>query len=179
MSEETQSEAIETDAQVEATETHEMKGGKGPTWKMVSELRLEAARNRVRASDLEAAQLKAERDFETRLADQVSQAKTEAQAEAKRERAITRLEAQAIKDGLMDPDFIALMDLSALALDDDGKATNATELLASFKAAKPHLFASTATSSAAKTPKATTETKKVSEMTDAEYAAHKRSKLGL
>lgn len=146
-------------------------------WKEVSRLRNEAATNRVKALEAQAALTQAEKDFEKRLADRESQVRLEAQNDARTDRAMARLESLATKDGLLDPDLVSMIDASSITFDEAGKINNAQELVDAFKASKPHLFAAQATSSVAKTPKTgSTEAKKATEMTEAEYRAYKQSK---
>ncbi|MNS36630.1 hypothetical protein D3C86_1214060 [compost metagenome] len=176
MSEETQSEvAVSTEA-AEATQTETTTKAKMPTWGQVKELRLEAAENRVAASKLEKQLADAEKDFQERLAAREAEVRTEAQAEARKEVAVSRLEALATKAGLLDPDLVSLIDASAIEFDDNGKMKNGQELIDAFKASKPNLFAAQATSSVAKTPTAISEAKKATDMTDEEYRAYKLSK---
>ena len=102
-----------------------------------------------------------------------------AKAEADRRVIRAELKAHAIRAGIIDPDALKLLDISAVRLGDGGEVEGADELLEKFKEAKPHFFAaaptpptSSTTSSTARTPPAKPASgKKASEMTNQEFAA--------
>lgn len=143
----------------------------------VRELRNEARDHRLAALDAQAKLDASEKAWTKRLEDEKSLTREEAKKEAQLDIAMARFEGLALKDGLSDPDVLALFDKSKFVFDDNGKITNAAELLTEFKAAKPHFFTSQATSSTAKAPKVADATaKSVKDMTPAEYTAYKKSK---
>jgi len=59
------------------------------------------------------------------------------------------LKAEAIRAGMVDLDGLKLLDISAITLNADGEVADAVGLLAKMKRAKPWLFGSAASSSAA------------------------------
>ena len=115
-----------------------------------------------------------------------AKAKTDAEAAstahktAADERVIrAELKALAIKAGMVDIDGLKLADLSTVKLNDKGEVEGADALIDGLKKAKPYLFGTQQSSSTPKDPPPGTPpaTKKVSEMTPEEYAAHKKSFL--
>lgn len=99
-----------------------------------------------------------------------------ARSDADRRVVSAKIEAVALKAGLVDVDALALADLSAVTLGADGRLTGAEAAIAALKEAKPYLFGATGTtSSAAATPKtAETKPKHASQMTREEWNAEKR-----
>jgi hypothetical protein len=91
---------------------------------------------------IEKAQAEAE---EKRLKDQGEFKTIAEQAQAKAKAAQEKLKLAILKNtaaaaGLIDPDLVAIADLSAVGIDDDGVVTGAAEAIEAFRAAKPHLF---------------------------------------
>lgn len=72
-------------------------------------------------------------------------------------------------------DVLALLPRDKLKISDDGDVTNAAEIMAEFKKAKPHLFGATSTSSAAPSPKTEATAKTAAEMTEAEWRTARES----
>lgn len=142
----------------------------------VEELREEAKSVRLKANE-----------YKSQLEDQARQnaealtAKEQAlealKQEARTELAMAKLEALAVKAGIVDPDALALLDKSAIKFDDAGKVTNADEVLKAFKESKPHFFGSTNTSSTEKAPNPIEE-KKGGKVSDADWEK-KRREIGL
>ncbi len=95
-------------------------------------------------------------------------------AETRNQIAINKIEAVAAKEGALDTDVLEkLLDPSQFVFDENGKITNATDLVAKLKAEKPYLFGSISTASTAKAPTATDQgPRKVSQMSKEEKAAH-------
>lgn len=142
-------------------------------------LRDENQKHRLRAEDFEK-QLK---DAQAKLqeADKTTQSEIEkVKAEARNQLAITKIEAVAAKEGVLDADVLEkLLDPAKFVFDENGKITNAAELVTTLKSEKPYLFGSISTASTAKAPVATeTGPRKVSQMSKEEKAAHFK-KLGL
>lgn len=176
MSDETTSEQSDVETKTEPKAKPEAKA-EVIDMTFVKDLRKENMSHRLARYELQEKLDAAEKDFTKRLEDTKSQAREEAKKEAQLDIAMARFEGLALKDGLSDPDVLALFDKSKFVFDDKGKITNAAELLAEFKAAKPHFFTSQATSSTAKAPKAADATaKSVKDMTPAEYEAAKKAK---
>ena len=102
----------------------------------------------------EAARVKAE--IEAAAADKVkvSEAeKTEATKKAQERSVNADLKVAAKDAGAVDAaDVLALLDRSKIKLDEAGEITNAAELMADLKKAKPHLFGAASTSSTAPKP---------------------------
>lgn len=89
-------------------------------------------------------------DDENKLKEQGKYKELAETAQTKAQRAeriaiTAKLESLAAREGLSDPDLLALVDTSGVTLDDDGKVQGAAEAIAAFKAAKPHFFGSPAT----------------------------------
>lgn len=141
----------------------------------VRELREENKGWRLKASEQEAAAKKA--------ADDLAAAKTAADTQvaevnSKADQRIIRaeLKAVAIKAGLIDLDGLQLADLSAVKLNDKGEVEGGEAAIEALKKAKPYLFGQASTSSGKNPPPADPPSnKKVSEMTEAEYAAAKKA----
>lgn len=108
-----------------------------------------------------------------------AEVQAEIQGEADKRVLMAELKSEATRVGMVDVDGLKLADLSAVSLK-DGKLEGADALFASLKESKPYLFgqppanSSTTTQPPSPTPPAP---KKVSEMTDAEYAAAKAAAL--
>lgn len=82
------------------------------------------------------------------------------------------LKVEAVRAGIIDLDGLKLLDLKDARLAADGNPTNAAELVAQLRRAKPWLFASPSSSSPASVPPAQTPRQKLAtEMSDAEYRA--------
>lgn len=88
------------------------------------------------------------------------------------------LKAEALKEGMVDLDFLKLADLSKVKLNPDtGEVEGAAEMMAALKKSKPAWFGDPSTSSTGKPPKKEGDKPKLAtEMTDVEYAAA-RAKL--
>jgi hypothetical protein len=130
----------------------------------------DAKENRLRAEKLEtdlagaqsalaAAQTAAEQkvaEAEKAKADAIASAeatKTEAVTKAQERVINADLKIAAKEAGAHDvADILALLDRSKLKLNDDKEVTNAAELMAELKKAKPHLFGAASSSSTSKTP---------------------------
>ncbi len=124
----------------------------------------------AKLAELEAAKAEAIKAAETKAAEALSKAE---------QRAINADLRIAAKDaGAHDAsDILALLDRSKVKTNDAGDVTNAADLMAELKKAKPHLFGATSTSNPKDPPKPKDPAaKKVSEMTDAEYEASKRNR---
>ena len=103
-----------------------------------------AVANKATEVDAAKAKLEAEKADAIKAAeDKAAEATTKAQ-----QRAINADLRIAAKDaGAHDPaDILALLDRSKIKLNDDGDVTNAADLLADMKKAKPHLFGTASTS---------------------------------
>jgi hypothetical protein len=97
---------------------------------------------------------------------------TEKAANARIIRAEVR--AAAIAAGMVDPDGIAMLDLSKVKLDDKGAVVIPDGYFEAVKAAKPYLFGVGGTSVPGNPPPANPPAaKRATEMTDAEYSAAK------
>lgn len=98
------------------------------------------------------------------------------QAEARLIRA--ELKTEAIRAGIVDPDGLKLIDVSALKFNEDGEFEGATELISEFKRAKPWLFGGQRSSSSGSMapPSSPPRQKSATEMTESEWR-HARSLL--
>ena len=100
-------------------------------------------------------------------------AEVQRQTEARIVRA--ELRAEAIKAGLVDPDALKLLDISAVKLNQDGEVESASALIAGFKRAKPYLFgdpsAASTSSSAAVPPAHPPRQKLATQMNEEEWRA--------
>lgn len=143
----------------------------------VQELRHESASYRTKAQEAERkaqeaaeALAKAAKDAEDKIT---------AANKAANDRIIrAELKAAALKAGMVDLDGLKLADLSKVKLNDQGEVEGADALMEEMKKAKPYLFGTANTSNTQQTPaKGKTETKKVTEMTPAEYAAAKNAAI--
>lgn len=80
------------------------------------------------------------------------------------------MKSEAIRAGMVDLDGLKLLDLSRMSLGEDGEVQGGSQAIAQLKRAKPWLFGSTSSSSAATPPPALpTRPKLATEMTDEEY----------
>lgn len=108
-----------------------------------------------------------------------AEVQAEIQADADQRVLMAELKSEAARAGMVDADGLKLADLSTVTLK-DGKLEGADALFASLKESKPYLFGQPPanSSSTSSTPPATPPAaKKVSEMTDAEYAAAKAAAI--
>ncbi len=124
----------------------------------------EAPALRAKVTELEAAKAAAET------------ARAAAEAASKQTRTDAALRMAATKAGMIDLDFLKLVDTSKLEFDDKGDPKNADALMAEVATAKPHMFgkpgapSKTNTGNPAPTPKpADHKVKRATEMTEAEY----------
>lgn len=80
------------------------------------------------------------------------------------------LKAEAVRAGMIDLDGLKLVDAASLRLNEKGDVEGATQLMTQLKRAKPWLFGTASTSSAAVAPTAQPpRQKRATEMTDEEY----------
>ena len=80
------------------------------------------------------------------------------------------LKVEAVRAGIVDLDGLKLLDLKDVEVSPDGEPTNAVELIAQLKRAKPWLFAVSSSSSSANPPPAQPIKQKLAtEMTNEEY----------
>ena len=121
----------------------------------VKELREEAKASRKRAEALEQEVRDSEQhkasatELETRLAQVEKTHHTEL--------AMTRLEAKALKAGILDPETLSLLRTDSLEIE-NGRFKDEDAVLEKFKTDKPHFFGSRSTSSTTKSPKSDVET---------------------
>ncbi len=91
------------------------------------------------------------------------------------------LKAEAIRAGIVDPDGLKLLDISAIKLNRDGEVDSAGTLIADFKRAKPWLFGNpppVSTSSLAVAPPAQPPSQKsAKDMTEEEWRAARAALL--
>lgn len=141
----------------------------------VEELREEAKNVRLKASEYKSQLEEQAAQNATKIAE--TEAKlSEVQVQARNDIAFARVEALAVKAGIVDSDALALLDRSQLVFDDKGKLTNAAEVLEAFKTAKPHFFGSANTSNPEKPPRpAETGTKTAKDLSDKEWQAWKKA----
>ncbi|MGY0482593.1 phage scaffolding protein [Endobacter medicaginis] len=153
----------------------------------VRELRAENKGYRLKASEFEQKLKAAEAAVAQHVAAAEAAAKSHAEALQKRvselqdgfhQRLIdAELKAGSIAAGLAHPDFLTLIDKSAVSVDADGAVQVPTDFWSGVKASLPHLFTATGadkgtTSNPAAAPKPAPSTvKHVSEMSAEEYAA--------
>lgn len=175
----------ETGSEAAKTEVKETAGAGKYTYEQLEAFREEAIADNVKLRTKHAEYKTRIGDLEqqARKADELEKEVTTLKTSARVEVAQARLEALAVKEGIVDPDALKLIDLSELKFDDNGKPENLKALLDSFKEAKPHFFTegaakSASTSSTVKMPKADLTAPSVKDMSAAEWEAEKR-KLGL
>jgi hypothetical protein len=122
-------------------------------------------------SELESQKLEAVKAAETKA--------TEATAKAQQRAINADLKVAAKDAGAHDTgDILALVDRSKIKLDENGDISNADELLADLKKAKPHLFgtaAKTTSSTATPPPAKQAAAKSALDMTDEEFEAARRN----
>jgi hypothetical protein len=120
-----------------------------PDAKAWDKLMKESARHRVAAKEAneKLAQAESEREAaKTALAaaeaakTAAETAKTTAEAAIKTTRTAASLQVAAIQAGIADLDFLKLIDVATLELDDKGELKDGAAEMAKLKAAKPHLF---------------------------------------
>ncbi len=88
------------------------------------------------------------------------------------------MKAEAVRAGIVDLDGLKLLDLSGARLNDNGEVEGAAALLAALKRDKPWLFTTQSSSSTAAPPAAQpAQTRKATEMSDAEYRAARAALL--
>ena len=141
----------------------------------VRELREENKGWRLKASEHETA-AKVAKDAAA-AAEAAAAAKiTEATSAADKRVIRAELKAEALKAGMIDLDGLQLADLSTVKLNDKGEVEGGAAAIEALKKAKPYLFGQANTGSTQDPPKPNTGgNKKVSEMTPAEYEAHKKA----
>lgn len=155
-----------------------------PTPKVYTESEFAATQAQMRAAREEAKGHRLARDNEATARAAAEAALVAAQAEtAQKLTAIetrylkAELKAAAIAAGINDPtDSLAMIALTDVVRDDDGNPTNAADLMAALKEAKPYLFTSQAsprsTSQPNPAPRAPAPAVKLAkDMTDEEYKA--------
>lgn len=105
---------------------------------------------------------------------------TEVQQQAEARLIRAELKAEAIRAGIVDPDGLKLIDISALKLNDSGEFEAAAELISEFKQAKPWLFGSQRSSSSgsAAPPSSPPRQKLATEMTESEWRRARNILLG-
>lgn len=166
------------------TENKEVKseaGASNPTPDKFEEFYHNSVRDnaKLRSKNSEYKNQISELEQQARRADELENEVTSLKTSARVEVAQARLEALAIKEGIVDTDALKLIDPKELKFGEDGKPENLADLLNSFKEAKPHFFKeaaaeSASTSSVHKMPNAkSSETKSALDMTPEEFAAHK------
>lgn len=103
---------------------------------------------------------------------------TEVQQQAEARLIRAELKAEAIRAGIVDPDGLKLIDVSALKLNESGEFEGAAELISEFKLSKPWLFGSQRSSSSGSIapPSNPPRQKLATEMTESEWR-HARSML--
>lgn len=140
----------------------------------VHELREENKSWRVKAQDLEKQMESTKSESASKLAES---AKAVESAKKSADERILRaeLKASAIKSGMIDLEFLKLVDMSEVSLSEDGEVKGAEELMESLKKNKPHFFQENKSSSSThKTPeKKSDQPKSAKEMTAEEYAKEK------
>ncbi len=175
----------ETGSEAAKTEVKETAGAGKYTYEQLEAFREEAIADNVKLRTKHAEYKTRIGDLEqqARKADELEKEVTTLKTSARVEVAQARLEALAVKEGIVDPDALKLIDLSELKFDDNGKPENLKALLESFKEAKPHFFTegaakSASTSSTAKMPKADSTTPNAKDLSDAAWTVRKQQ-LGL
>lgn len=89
------------------------------------------------------------------------------------------IKSAALNAGMRDLDLLAIPDLSRLTLGADGELAGADEFFASLKAAKPHWFGDTSSSSSAVPPgPRQRRANSVMDLSPAEYAAARKRVTG-
>ncbi|HET6183231.1 MAG TPA: hypothetical protein VFA03_06505 [Acetobacteraceae bacterium] len=90
------------------------------------------------------------------------------------------LKAEAVRAGIIDPDGLKLLDLSAAKLDEDGQVANAAALISALKKSKPWLFQSgarTSSTAASAPPAQQPRPRLATEMSDEEWRAAREAIL--
>lgn len=138
----------------------------------VHALREEAKGHRLRAADMEE-RLKT---MESQAAERLAASEQRAQARIVQ----VELRAAALRAGIVDVEALRLADISGLSLGEDGEVAGVDALLLQMKQAKPYLFAAinSSTPGSAPTPRSS-EGRKATEMSEAEYRQEKARVLGL
>lgn len=103
---------------------------------------------------------------------------TEVQQQAEARLIRAELKVEAIRAGIVDPDGLKLIDITALKLNDSGEFEGAAELISGLKQAKPWLFGGHRSSSSGSMapPSSPPRQKLATEMTESEWR-HARSIL--
>lgn len=127
---------------------------------------------------------KMQTDHETatkKLTDDHTAALEESKNSVKEQVKLSKLEALAVKEGLVDPDGLKLLDFSKVELQEDGTLKGAEDVLKAAKEAKPYLFGEkrNSTTTTTTTPKKGDETPvDVRTLSAEEYAKEKATVLG-
>jgi hypothetical protein len=140
------------------------------------ELRRESQKHRVGKQEAEAKLAAEATRWKTESEAAVAKAISDGNARLMR----AELKAEAIKAGLADLEYLKLADISKLKLNDAGDIEGAEAFFVKLKADKPHFFADKSnTSNPLNPPKPDDKSvKKAVDMTDAEYAALRKSFAG-
>ena len=101
-------------------------------------------------------------------------------ADARRRHVEAELRTEAVKAGMIDVDGLKLLDASSLTFGDDGAIIGASQLMETFKKAKPWLFTPSSSSNSVLPPAARQPRAKLAmEMTDSEYKSARAAILRL
>lgn len=149
-----------------------------PAEMAATEAQMRAAREEAKGHRLEATAAKTAREAAEAALAAATNNHTAALSAADARFVRAELKAEAVKAGVIDAaDALAMIPVDKITRDADGNPTNAAELLAALKEAKPYLFGAPATpkpstSSHAPAPKpGDPVAKKATDMTDEEYRA--------
>lgn len=155
----------------------------------VRELRAENKGWRLKAQEQEAAAKAAQeaaakaaqdaKDATEKAAKDAEERASAAEAAAKERVIRAELRTAAIRAGMIDLDGLKLLDISAIALQDDGTVSGADELMDAAKKAKPYLFGSATPSTSNPNPPPAPKppsAKTALEMTDDEFAQAMRNR---
>ncbi len=125
------------------------------TKEYVSELRSEAVSLRKKISEIEEIKKSELENKEKEISELFDKKISEVGEIYKKEIMVAKLEAHAIKAGIVDVDGIKLADLSKISVDENNKLIGGEELIEELKKTKPYLFLKVGASStyAKETPK--------------------------
>jgi hypothetical protein len=144
----------------------------------VKELRQESAGYRLRAQEAEKKAVDAA-DAAKKAAEEATGKIEEASKSAQLRIIKAELKAFAVKAGIVDLDGLAFIDMTKVKLSDAGEIEGADEAIDALRKAKPYLFTKTTASTTKVPEKTSTESKKVTELPEAEYRAERRRQFGL
>jgi hypothetical protein len=147
---------------------------------IISTLRNENAVLRVKAKEIEKSKNDEIAQKDEFYTNQMNEKLSEAKSSYMKELTFAKLEAEAIREGIVDADIVKIIDISGIKLSEEGKIQGIKEAVEKFKKEKPSLFKKIESSTYSKEPpkpNAEASNIDVRSMSPEEYKKHKTRML--